>query len=349
MEELLSKASSPPIRLGNTDSRQGFPELEISHLTRISRGMLYITLYEVYIHVDNGFNYIMSLNDTTKKVSDESSEVEKLQELGDEHYLESPKSFLLEMPLYRKFKIPNTDVIKKVFKLLTYYGTIDMYCTYCKKDSVFDTTEYVNCDIGIWRRDYINKIDSHRFRCSRDSSHVYFVYHITTDTTFMKIGQLPSVADFQIPQAEKYRKILGENSYLELTKGIGLKAHGVGIGSFVYLRRIFERLIEEAFIKASENKEIEESTYLTLRMADKIQALKKYLPSFLVEHSEIYNILSLGLHALDEQTCLSYFDSLKYGIELILDEKIIDYEREEKRKLGSKSIKDILTRLDKHS
>jgi hypothetical protein len=34
--------------------------------------------------------------------------------------------------------------------------------------------------------------------------------------------------------------------YKKFTKGLGLAAHGVGIGSFVYLRRIFENLIEEA-------------------------------------------------------------------------------------------------------
>ena len=36
----------------------------------------------------------------------------------------------------------------------------------------------------------------------------------------------------------------------EFTKAIGLAANGVGIGSFVYLRRIFENLVFQAFDEA---------------------------------------------------------------------------------------------------
>lgn len=80
------------------------------------------------------------------------------------------------------------------------------------------------------------------------------------------------MADFQIPQVEKYRKILGEEEYKEFTRGIGIAAHGVGIGSFVYLRRVFENLIEEAHAKArTENKEFLNEGYLKARMNDKIK------------------------------------------------------------------------------
>ena len=82
---------------------------------------------------------------------------------------------------------------------------------------------------------------------------MYYVYYLKMSGYLSKIGQWPSVADFQIPQAEKYRKILGEEQYKELTRGISLAAHGVGIGSYVYLRRVFENLIEEAFKFGKDN------------------------------------------------------------------------------------------------
>jgi len=109
------------------------------------------------------------------------------------------------------------------------------------------------------------------YQCTRNNSHAYHTYYFKSGNFFTKVGQFPSVADFQIPQAQAYRKILDEEQYKEFTRGIGLAAHGVGIGSFVYLRRVFENLIEEAHTKAQEdNKEFSNDDYLKARMDDKI-------------------------------------------------------------------------------
>jgi hypothetical protein len=147
----------------------------------------------------------------------------------------------------------------------------------------------------------------------------------------LKIGQWPSVADFQIPQAEKYRKILGREQYKEFTRGIGIAANGVGIGSFVYLRRVFENLIEEAHTKAqAEDKKFTNEEYLKARMDEKIKMVRHYLPEFLVENRSLYAILSTGIHELTEDECLQYFETVKIGIEQILDEKIIQKEKADK-------------------
>ncbi|MEK7663823.1 MAG: hypothetical protein AAB340_00010 [Patescibacteria group bacterium] len=139
------------------------------------------------------------------------------------------------------------------------------------------------------------------------------------------------MADFQIPQVEKYRKILGEEEYKEFTRGIGIAAHSVGIGSFVYLRRVFENLIEEAHAKAkAENTDFPNEEYLKARMDDKIKMVKDYLPEFLVENRNLYAILSKGIHDLTEDEYLQYFETVKIGIEQILDEKIIQKEKAEK-------------------
>jgi hypothetical protein len=44
----------------------------------------------------------------------------------------------------------------------------------------------------------------------------------------------------------------------------------------------------------------------------------------------MYSILSLGIHELDEQTCLAHFDTLRVGIEIILDEKLEEFRKKEK-------------------
>lgn len=107
-----------------------------------------------------------------------------------------------------------------------------------------------------------------------------------------------------------------------MNKAVGLVSHGIGIGSFIYLRRIFETLIEEAHREALKDSEWNDDIFNRSRMDEKISMLKNHLPEFLVTNRIIYSILSLGVHSLDEQTCLDDFDSIKASIELILDEKI---------------------------
>ncbi|CAG4883001.1 protein of unknown function [Georgfuchsia toluolica] len=65
-------------------------------------------------------------------------------------------------------------------------------------------------------------------------------------------------------------------------------------------------------------------------MAERLALLKKHLPPFLVEHPEMYSLLSKGIHELSEEDCLAHFDTLRIGIELILDGKLERKERESK-------------------
>ena len=60
-----------------------------------------------------------------------------------------------------------------------------------------------------------------------------------------KIGQYPSVADLSFPELKDYRKVMSKDDDKELKRAIGLHASGIGIGSFVYLRRIFERIRQD--------------------------------------------------------------------------------------------------------
>jgi hypothetical protein len=134
-----------------------------------------------------------------------------------------------------------------------------------------------------------------------------------------KIGQFPSLADIAIDEGKTYRTVLTREDSSEFHKAIGLAAHGVGIESFVYLRRIFERLVISRF---EEFKTVEgwADDDFPKRMAERVAFLHAHLPPFLVENSRIYSILSLGLHELDEKQCLRFFPVLKASIICILDE-----------------------------
>ena len=130
------------------------------------------------------------------------------------------------------------------------------------------------------------------------------------------------MADVEQGQIRNYRSILDKEHYQELNRAIGLASHGVGIGSYVYLRRIFERLVEESHLKATGDSGWDEEAYTKSRMDNKIALLKHHLPEFLVEQRSLYGILSKGVHSLDEDTCLAHFPLLRAGIELILDQKL---------------------------
>jgi hypothetical protein len=146
---------------------------------------------------------------------------------------------------------------------------------------------------------------------------------ISSETQFLeKIGQYPSLAALNLPHVRKYRAVLSDDVYSDLAKGIGLAAHDVGIGSYVYLRRVFERLVEDAHVVAKEEAGWDEDSYRQMRMAEKITALKSHLPEFLVSHAGLYSLLSKGLHELSEDECLKNFSVVRLGIELILDQKL---------------------------
>jgi hypothetical protein len=106
----------------------------------------------------------------------------------------------------------------------------------------------------------------------------------------------------------------------------------------VYLRRVFESLIEEAHDIAKSDKNWDDDKYKTSRMADKIKMLEKHLPEFLVQNPQMYSLLSKGVHEMTEDECLKYFNTLKIGIELILDEKIEYKEKQLKIKEAEKDL-----------
>lgn len=179
-------------------------------------------------------------------------------------------------------------------------------------------------------------------KCKRYGTFLHYLVHAEYDNedyehshimSISKVGQYPSVADFHIGQVHKYDKVLPKNKMREFTKAIGLAANGVGIGSFVYLRRIFEYLVFEAHeVAKSKNPSFDKTAFTSGRMNEKIQMLSGYLPDYLVEHHAIYGILSKGIHELGEEECKKYFPILKASIELILDEKLEAYQKEMRKK-----------------
>lgn len=194
-----------------------------------------------------------------------------------------------------------------------------------------------------------SKIIELNFICARSDDHrLSFIIEVNGETA-QKVGQLPSIADLAIPKLKKYQKLLGRERHQELTKGVGLFAHGVGIGSFVYLRRIVESLVAEAAIKAVEGGEPAKGlTEMPIdRMLDRIKRLRDYLPQFLVDNAKLYGTLSDGIHNLTEEKCLTAFPAVRLAIEMILDEKLVHLDREAKARKASRMLSDLAVKPSK--
>ncbi|MBG6188848.1 hypothetical protein [Flavobacterium sp. CAN_S2] len=238
--------------------------------------------------------------------------------------------FFFDIPIYEKILInaENNEIFRKILDC-TKKEEFEGYNPWQKIDSTF----IVITDL-IPNGDYFIKDGGYgivNIKCKRtDNIFTYYIYFRADTSILMKIGQYPTIADFHISEIKQYSKLLSNEKLKEFTRAIGLAANGVGIGSFVYLRRIFENLIFEASVKAIEEGTINEGDFQKSRMDNKIELLKSYLPNFLVENKLMYSILSLGIHELDEQTCLANFDTLRVGIEIILDEKLDELRKKEK-------------------
>ncbi len=176
------------------------------------------------------------------------------------------------------------------------------------------------------------------FACTRDKGHCLYFFFRVWKGKVSKVGQSPSLADLQTSDIKKYRKLLGNDRFLEFHRAIGLHAHGVGVGAFVYLRRIFEDLIAAARREAAKAPGWDQEAFARSRMDEKILLLKDHLPRFLVENRAMYSILSCAIHDLAEDDCRTYFEPVKGGIELILDEKLAQLEREAKTANTAKAI-----------
>jgi hypothetical protein len=151
----------------------------------------------------------------------------------------SVKDFLFDTPLYSPVKVTDEEIrLPDFFSLFFNISdfTIEGYNVLKKTESTFIISRnlmysglsYEDGGYGEVQLECKRYHDILRFHILWNSEQMYIV----------KIGQYPSVADFHIGEIKDYNRVISQDKLREFTKSIGLAAHGVGIGSFVYLRRV---------------------------------------------------------------------------------------------------------------
>lgn len=168
-------------------------------------------------------------------------------------------------------------------------------------------------------------------KCTHDSNHEFiFIYKLKLDEVkseleFQKIGQFPSLSAFTRPEIDKYKKIMRKlDCHEDFLKASNMNASGMAVAAYVYLRRVFEKVIIRVFEDVQTTVGKSEKEFRDMQMKQKINLLKEYLPTFLTDNnSNIYGLLSAGIHELDEKEASAMFPVLETAI-LIVFKQIQD-------------------------
>ena len=260
-------------------------------------------------------------------------------------------SFLSDLQLYKELELDEEKEKRLKYRIEGIKGTIptksygffDCYCPYCKKESTFQSEENIKV---IYQIPYVDEerlefetVLLATYCCSRDATHKVLFIFKKKGNILLKLGQYPSKADLEVDKLSKYSKVLSSDYISDLSRAIGLASHGIGAGSLVYLRRVFEFLLEEAHQEALKQNKIDDNQYDSCRrVVEKIELLKDFLPEFMAQNKTIYGILSKGIHELTEEECLAFFDTLRVSSEMILDEKVSKNKKEKKCKEITKAL-----------
>ncbi|MBX3584310.1 MAG: hypothetical protein KF810_20705 [Rhizobiaceae bacterium] len=259
----------------------------------------------------------------------------------DSEKIERVRELFLKTPLYTPMtysSVLSPGSVSEAAILQYREFDFDCYCIYCKKETTFraarSTSTYDAMTAA--RKAFVlpDLTTAVTMDCQRRDHHQYdYVFRVHPDKIF-KIGQYPSMEDIAASDIQPYRKVIEPQYFSELHRAGGLMSHGIGIGAFVYLRRIFERLIFNHHAALA----VPIPGFETMGVDEKIEALKPVLPAALVTKRSAYAILSKGIHELDEETCKRYFPVVRSAIIAILEEDLQDRNKA----LAAKKLEDDL-------
>lgn len=258
--------------------------------------------------------------------------------------------WLLTAGLYRPKTFTTAEAARLAEWISPFGLQLDCYCPTCKRTSTFTFQSTfrlrppIPATLDVPGRESMHtrveeylprEISGMGFTCARGGNAHPLQFYIMANAnedeqTFVvtKVGQIPSQMALASADLQRYAKLLDDEDMRELKSAEVCHSAGYHIAAFTYLRRVFERRIDVAHAVASKDAGWKEPAYAKLFfMEQKIDALRAHLPTFLVEHRKVYNILSAGIHELTEKQCSDGYATVRLGITLILDEEIERRER----------------------
>lgn len=277
----------------------------------------------------------------------------------------------------KQYHLKKEELIKFLYYIGASQDKLVTYCHKCKKEFPFDVNrkifEFYDNDITVDSAIYITKVagqfgrgrleitegridglqppynidylEDNRiwyveyfFTCTNNNMHNYMmmVSIELKDGKFIvrKIGQNPSMLTVKGFDFDKYKKFLDNiNAYEDYKKADLCNAEHFYVGAYAYLRRIFEKMIVY-YLGDTELKDD--------HMDTKIDAVKnKFDPGVNKMLKNLYGILSISIHELNEEESKEYYTYLKAVIDMQLE--YIKSEAEKDKQ--SKDLEGILSKI----
>ena len=261
---------------------------------------------------------------------------------------------LVLTPLYKKIK----DMPKSILTSFPIDNTkLELYCNECKKRRIYsfatvgmdyymmERGPHFSNDTPIGYSKLINDNEYFYFIAKADCGHnLIILFKIIDENTIMKVGQSPSIYDMNEEINNKsFLKELGEEYASYYKTACSLNSFNSNIGAMTYLRRIFEKLLLDCFEENQIELKITKDDFIKLKMEDKLDSLKKFLPQIIFEngYNQVYSKVSNGIHNLSEEECEQLFIPLRMAIEEILIEKLELKEKKNRKERIGKELQNL--------
>ncbi|HAT4158086.1 hypothetical protein OEG88_13465 [Clostridium perfringens] len=216
------------------------------------------------------------------------------------------------------------------------YEDVELRCKFNlekKIDDLLDKYEYFKKEI----------------QCTHDKVYRQIFYYklekLNDKLILKKIGQDPSFLEVNFYQYDnKYKKL---KFYEEIKDDFKNSIHsyyeGLIVGAFTYLRRVLEKILEYKFNDIRNELEIDEVENFEkeTKFAKKLKILKRYFPEYLTANTQIYSVLSKGVHKLSEEEANKYFEVVRSCVYIILNDFLNEQEDKKLKMDISKKINDI--------
>lgn len=263
------------------------------------------------------------------------------------------QNFILSEPLYKTVEFDAKWYSSfACFSRMIYHD----YCDHCSENSVFEwnNDSYIHemfCKLAEYSKDSQNPIfrgitEPYRnqpvfidylFFCT-GCKRIHYYTLMFKGNTVTKIGQYPSLASKEELEIQKYKSLkVIKKYYIELVRSINAYSQHMGIASFVYLRRIYEHMVEKEYAKLPDTIKKSNASF-----DDKMKAVDKeihIIPTELdTQKSKIYSVLSKGIHEYEEEECYEFYPMMKAIIIIMLEKYLSEKERK-------KQLKDIEKKL----
>ena len=189
-----------------------------------------------------------------------------------------------------------------------------------------------------------------------------YIFEVGNDThengvkviSIMKIGQYPSPLEMMRSNSKKQTKVLEKiDAVSDYERAYLMKSFSFFVPSFLYLRRVFEKLTYHKYCTAKEkdNKKLthhkncavkEKITIDDFRKIPVKEAFKAICgissEFFNISKTMIYDILSASIHSLDDDFCEKHSVILESTVEIILSKENAKLEEEKAIKKVTKGL-----------